>query len=100
MTEAAVLIVVEITAVRDADQLKAYQIGARAQLAEHGGIVVARGTSPVEGSPPLGMLLIQKWPSEQAFRDWQDSEAYKPLKSLRQQCVDMRIAVVPLVQPL
>jgi uncharacterized protein (DUF1330 family) len=100
MTEAAVLIVVEMTAVRDADQLKAYQTAARAQIAERGGIVVARGTSPVEGSPPPGTLLIQKWPSEQAFRDWQDSEAYKPLKALRLQCVDMRIAVVQLVQPL
>jgi uncharacterized protein (DUF1330 family) len=100
MTDPAVLIVVEITAVRDADQLKTYQTAARAQLAERGGVVVARGTSPVEGSPPLGMLLIQKWPSEQAFRDWQESDAYRPLKSLRQQCVDMRIAVVPVVQPL
>lgn len=98
MSDVAVYVVVEIVAVRDAEQLKAYQTRARAQLLERGGVVVARGTSPVEGTPPFGTLLIQKWQSERAFRDWQESADYLPLKAMREHCVDMRIAVVPLVQ--
>ena len=98
MSDAAVLVVVEMTAVRDPEQLKTYQSGARVQLGARGGVVVARGISPVEGSPPFGALLVQQWPSERAFREWQQSEEYRPLKALRERCVDMRIAVVPLVE--
>ena len=97
MNEGEVLVVVEMTSVLDAEKLKAYQAQARAQLFERGGVVVGRGTSPVEGDPAFGTLLIQRWPSERAFRDWQESEAYRPLKALRHQCVEMRIAVVAAV---
>jgi ferredoxin len=32
--------------------------------------VVARGGSPVEGEPDFAPLVIQRWPSEAAFRDY------------------------------
>ena len=100
MSDTPVFVVVEMTAVRDAEKLKTYQAGARAQLLERGGTVVARGSFPIEGEPPFGPLLVQKWPSEHAFREWQESEAYRPLKALRREAVSMRITVVPLVQAL
>ena len=97
MDDSPVLVVFEITKVLNADTLKQYQLQARAQASERGATTLGRGTSPVKGDPPFGMLLVQKWPTERAFREWQDSEAYRPLKALRDQSVDIRIAVVPTV---
>ena len=100
MTEEAVLVVVEIRSVRDPDELKTYQAGARTQIAKYGGKVVARGAGRNTEAEPFGVLLVQAWPSERAFLDWQESEEYRPLRDLRRRCADMRIAIVPLVQAL
>ena len=99
MTDEAVLVVTEILSVRNPEELKAYQAGARSQIAKNGGRVVARGGRNTEAEA-FGMLLIQVWPSERAFLDWQESEEYRPLRDLRRSCTDMRIAIVPLVQAL
>lgn len=96
MSEAGVLVVIEIAAVRDADALKRYQMGARDQIARFGGSVLARGGSTFEGAP-FGPVLVQRWPSQAAFAAWQDSAEYQPLRALRQSCADLRIAIVPLV---
>lgn len=95
--EAGVLVVVEVQAIHDAEALTAYQQGARAQLGRYGGTVLARGGQAIEGSPPFERLLIQRWPSAEAFLRWQDSEDYRPLLARRRRCAEMRIAVVPLV---
>ena len=97
MSDGSVFVVVEIRSVDNADQFKAYQSGAREQIGTYGGIVIARGGSPVEGNPPFGALMIQKWPSEQAFRNWQESDEYKPLREMRRNCVDLRISIVPML---
>jgi hypothetical protein len=43
---------------------------------------------------PVGRLLIQRWPSETAFREWQASEEYRPLRERRMRAADLRIAIV------
>jgi uncharacterized protein (DUF1330 family) len=100
MTDDAVLVVIEIRSVRDPDQLTAYQTGARTQIAQYGGKVVARGAGHNTEAEPFGVLLVQSWPSERAFLRWQESEDYRPLRDLRRRCADMRIAIVPQVQAL
>lgn len=97
MSDGSVLVVVEVRSVSNADQFRTYQSGAREQIGVHGAVVIARGISPVEGDPPSGMLMIQRWPSEKAFRSWQESDEYKPLRDLRRNCADLRISVVPMV---
>ena len=97
MSDAGVLVVVEVRAVRDLEQFKRYQAGAREQIGRYGGTVIARGGSRVEGDPPFGALMIQQWPSEQAFRAWQESEEYRPLCAIRRGCADLRISTVPLL---
>lgn len=94
MSDEGVLVIVEIAAVRDPAALKSYQLGAREQLGRYGATVLARGGSTVEGAP-FGPFLVQKWPSEQAFRAWQASAEYQPLRDLRRSCADLRIAVIP-----
>jgi uncharacterized protein (DUF1330 family) len=97
MSDGGVLVVVEVRSIGDADRFKKYQAGAREQIASYGGAVIARGGSPVEGDPPFGTLMIQKWPSQQAFMSWQESEQYRPLRDIRRSCADLRISVVPIV---
>ena len=90
-----VFVVVEIQEILDGNALAAYQSEARQQLLERGGVLVARGNCTYEGSPAVGQMLIQKWPSETAFRDWQESDSYRPLLERRQACVKLRIAIIP-----
>lgn len=97
MSETGVLVVVEVAAISDPEQFKAYQAGAREQIGRWGGRVVARGSQAVEGSPPLAAVMVQHWPSADAFAAWQDSDEYRPLREIRQRCAQLRIATVPLV---
>lgn len=97
MQNSEVLVLVEIRSVSDVEALKAYQTSARQQISECGAVVIARGGATLEGTPPFGPLMVQRWPSEQAFRTWQNSESYRPLRAIREACADLRIAVVPLV---
>lgn len=96
MQDSEVLVVVEIRSVKDPEKLKAYQAGARQQIGAYGATVIARGGSTLEGIPAFGPLMVQRWPSERAFRGWQESDDYRPLRELRESCVDLRIAVIPL----
>lgn len=97
MSEGEVLVIVEVRKVHDANEMKNYQEGARAQIGPFGGVVIARGVIPVEGDPAFSTLMVQKWPSAQAFLDWQASDDYRPLKERRLKCADLRIGMVPLV---
>jgi len=98
MPNEEVFVVVEIVEVLDEELLKAYQAGARAQVAGFGGTVIGRGVRNFEGEPEFAMLMIQKWPNEAAFFKWQESDAYRPLLHKRQQAVRMRIGIVPAFQ--
>ena len=91
-----VLVVIEIEEISDPAEMQAYQQLARAQIAERGGSVVARGGECIEGAAG-GPFLVQRWPSETAFRDWQASDAYRPLLARRNAAARLRIAVVPMV---
>mgnify|MGYP000961373006 CR=1 FL=1 len=91
-----VVVLVEVLEVRDPDRYREYQLAARAQIGPLGGQVLARGANAVEGDPPFGTLLLQRWPSARAFLDWQASGAYAPLKALRQEVATIRLAWMPL----
>lgn len=95
-----VLVVVEVCAVRDPDGLKAYQREARHQVDIRGGKVIAFGSTPIEGDPPFETVMVQQWPSEDAFLGWQTSAEYRPLLELRKSCADIRISIVRMVAPL
>lgn len=97
MAGGEVLVVAELQRIHDADGLARYQQGAREQIGRFGGTVLGRGGSSFEGSPSFERVLVQKWPSAEAFTAWQESEDYRPLRETRQRCADMRIAIVPLV---
>lgn len=97
MTSSEVLVVAELQRIHDPEGLRVYQEGARAQIARFGGVVLGRGGSSYEGTPPFERVLVQKWPSAEAFEAWQNSDDYRPLREHRQRCADMRIAIVPYI---
>src|SRR3954453_6501742 len=98
MSNEEVFVGVEMVEVLAEELLKTHQAGGRAQVAGFGGTVIGRGVRTFEGEPDFAMLMIQKWPSEAAFRKWQESDAYRPLLEKRQRAVRMRIGIVPVFQ--
>lgn len=96
MSETAVLVVVEIVSVQDRAGLKAYSEQAGALIGSFGGEVIAQGAKPVGGEAAFAQLVIQRWPSESAFRVWLDSDSYRPLDKLRLASATMRAAIVPI----
>lgn len=95
--EGEVLVIVEQQVVYDAEALAKYQAGAREQAARRGAQVVARGGAVHEGEPESLFYVIQRWPSAKAFRDWQDSEEYRPLKEARMKAFKVRLSIVPVI---
>jgi uncharacterized protein (DUF1330 family) len=91
-----VLVIVEVQEIFDAAAFNGYRARARRQLTEQGGTLLGRGGALFEGSPDVGLaVLVQHWPSEVAFREWQASEAYAPLRVMRDKSARLRIMIVP-----
>jgi len=96
MQENAVFVVVEVVSVEDPAGLAAYAERASKLIGPLGGVILGRGGAPVDGEAGFAPLVIERWPSESAFRAWLDSEAYEPLRKIRQASATMRVAVVPI----
>ena len=100
MQEDAVLVVVEVVSVEDAEGLRTYAKRASELIGPLGGVVIGQGGSPVGGEPGFAPLVIQRWRSEAAFRAWLDSEAYQPLNKIRLASTTMRAAIVRITPGL
>lgn len=96
MPEVAVLVVVEVVAVKDPEGLKTYVQRASKLIGAEGGELLAQGGIAIEGEPGFGPLAIQRWPSAAAFRAWLDSDTFRTLNELRRASATMRVAIVPL----
>lgn len=71
--------------VTDPDRYEgSYVPGVGPMLAAAGGeVIVASGsTRPLEGAGP-GHTVVIRFPSEQAFSSWYESDHYAPLRALR-----------------
>jgi uncharacterized protein (DUF1330 family) len=89
-----VLVVAETRAVHDEERMEVYRQGATVQLAKWGGKILGIGTIAGEGEP-FALLMVQEWPSEERYREWQESEEYRPLLQIRKAVADIRYAFVP-----
>jgi uncharacterized protein (DUF1330 family) len=96
MQETAVFVVIEVISVEDPAGLKTYVQRASELIGPLGGELVAQGGIPIDGEPGFAPLVIQRWPSEAAFRAWLDSDAYQPLNKIRLASTTMRVAIVPI----
>lgn len=46
---------------------------------------------PLNGDADHAIVVIAKFPSNEALNDWYDSDAYQPLKALRDEGADMHM---------
>jgi uncharacterized protein (DUF1330 family) len=97
MQENAVFVVVEVVSVQDGAGLRAYIERASELMGPLGGVVLGRGGVPVDGETGFGTIVIERWPSESAFRNWLSSDAYQPLAKIRRASATMRAAIVPVI---
>ena len=96
MPETAVFVVIELVSVEDPAGLKTYVRRASELIGALGGELVAQGGIPIDGELGFAPLVIQRWPSEGAFRAWLDSDAYQPLRQIRAASATMKVAIVPI----
>jgi uncharacterized protein (DUF1330 family) len=96
MQETAVFVVIEVVSVEDPVGLKTYVERVSEMIGPLGGELVAQGGIPIDGELVFAPLVIERWPSEAAFRALLDSDAYKPLRTIRLASATMRVAIVPV----
>lgn len=88
--------IVEIVRIRNAEQFARYVAGHTPGLEKHGGRFLVKGCpgEVLEGRRDAGRVVVHEFPSLSHFRDWYDSEEYRPWKELRQTCADVNVMVV------
>lgn len=86
--------VLDVT-IRDEARFREYLRGHLPSIAQHGGRVLFRSTqnAPVEGSWAPRLLVIQEWPSEEAFQAWYASPEYRPWRELRPAACDIQLVL-------
>lgn len=73
-----------------------YVEGTNRALADAGVKVIAFDAEPtlLEGEWRPRMIVVQEYPDMEAVRRFQDSDAYAPLKALRQRIADAKVVAV------
>lgn len=82
--------------VRDGQTFGRYVQGHVPSLTAAGGQFLAAGgrIEVIEGQWRPRRVILHRWPSPQAFRDWYASEAYRPWKELRHSVSSANVALV------
>ena len=80
--------------VKDPDKFAEYAAKAKPTWSSAGGEAVFRGRPKkvlTGGEPGHEVVVVFTFPSLEAIEEWYDSEAYEPLKPLRQEGADFRM---------
>ncbi len=82
-----------LVTIKDRELFDRYLKGHLPGLEQAGGRIVFRSTSnaPVLNSVPPDVVVIQEWPSEEAFKLWWHSDAYRPWAEIRDRAATMSI---------
>jgi uncharacterized protein (DUF1330 family) len=91
----AAYVIAEIT-VTDPDAYEQYKPLAGASVAAHGGTYEVRGGTlePLEGEPPAGRVVVLRFDSLDAAREWYESDEYQAALPLRQAAANSRVFIV------
>jgi uncharacterized protein (DUF1330 family) len=92
----AVFLIVEINGVRDEAAYALYREEVSENLAAAGGQYLVRGgeVEVLEGNWRPGRVVVVRFDSIQAARDWWNSPAYAELKSMRQRSTNTNMVIV------
>ena len=94
--ELAAFLIVEINGVCDEATYARYREEVSANLAAAGGQYLVRGgeVEVLEGNWRPGRVIVVRFDSMQAARDWWNSPAYAELKSMRQRSTNTKMVIV------
>ena len=83
--------IVQILRIRDQEKFNAYVAGHIPTIEKYGGRFLVKGASGevLEGRWESGRIVVHEFPSIGHFKEWYDSEEYRPWKALRQSCADV-----------
>jgi uncharacterized protein (DUF1330 family) len=94
--EKAVFVVVEVVSIKDPKGFGEYISRVPELMASYGGEILGRGGEGVEGEERFSTLVVERWPSAEAFRTMLKSEAYQPLSKIRHASCVMRVVIIPM----
>ncbi len=82
--------------VKDAEKYETYKAGTPAAIAKYDGEFIVRGGQfeAVEGAPPLGRVVVVKFPSYARALEFYRSDDYKDLLALRLSVSDSRTFII------
>ena len=94
--ELAAFVIVEINGVCDEETYARYREEVSANLAAAGGQYLVRGgnVEVLEGNWRPSRVVVVRFDSMQAARDWWNSPAYAELKSMRQRSTNTKMVIV------
>jgi len=93
--ESPVILVAELR-VRDRDKLMRYAAEVQPLMARYGGHILATsaaGVRVLEGDWEPNLLVVHRWRSRAGFEAFWSSAEYQPVKQLRHEACESRIAV-------
>jgi uncharacterized protein (DUF1330 family) len=93
-TVAETLVVITVKEIRDPAAIGRYTAAVAPQVARHGGRNLAQGYEVFEGEADARLVVVQAWPSAQAFRDWQADPDYAPWLALRRKAATISMVIV------
>ncbi len=76
--------------------VETYRSMAQATIAQYGGRYIVRGAvaATVEGSPPVGSIVIVEFPDMQRAREWYNSPEYSEALNVRATALRRRLMFV------
>ena len=81
--------------VKDRKRFLEYVERHKASFHQYGGKLLFRSNEieVIEGNWAPKLFVVHEWPSERAFRQWDESAEYAPWKKLRQESMDVNMVL-------
>lgn len=85
--------IVNILHISDQEKFNAYVEGHIPTITQYGGRFLVEGYQGevLEGQWESPMMVVHEFPSLQRFKEWYNSEDYRPWKELRQSCSTVKV---------
>lgn len=85
--------IVNIINIYDKEKFQEYVIGHIPSIKKFGGKFLVKGDQGevIEGSWESNLMVVQEFPSIERFKEWYNSDDYRPWKELRQSCAEVNV---------
>jgi uncharacterized protein (DUF1330 family) len=85
--------IVNILRISDQEKFNEYVVGHIPTIEKFGGKFLVKGNfgEVLEGGWESNLIVVHEFPSIERFKQWYESEDYRPWKELRQSCSDVNV---------